>query len=115
MLAKKQWDQGQLKLGQTSKLAQLNKCFQVVFLITDLKIFQHYNKVIQQIGKKQKAIVKQLIVATTLFPIHDALKAIQYARAIFDFIMLVQYILHDNKMPIYRAGIIQAGKNKDNI
>ena len=29
--------------------------------------------------------------------IYDALKPIQYTQAILDFIMLVQYILHDKK------------------
>ena len=46
-LPKKQWHQEQLKLGQISKLSQLDKRFQAVPLITDLKIFQHYSKVVR--------------------------------------------------------------------
>ncbi len=43
-------------------------------------------------------MVKQLIVAAMRLLIHDALEAIQCAQAIFDFIILAQYISHDNKM-----------------
>ncbi len=42
-------------------------------------------------------MVKQLIVAATPLLIHYAPKAIQCARAILDFTMLAQYILHDDK------------------
>lgn len=35
--------------------------------------------------------------ATTLLPIHDAPKVIQFTQAILDFTMLAQYILHDRK------------------
>ena len=33
--------------------------------------------------------------------IHDAPEGIQFAQAILDFIMLAQYVLHDNKMLHY--------------
>ena len=46
-LAKIQQHQRQLKLGQTSILIQLDKHFRVVPLFTDLKLFQHYSKVVQ--------------------------------------------------------------------
>ena len=46
-LATKQRHQGQLKLDQKSKLTQLDKRFQAVPSITDLKVFYHYNKVVQ--------------------------------------------------------------------
>ena len=46
-------------------------------------------------------MVKQPIVAATLLLIHDAPEAIQYARAILDFIMLAQYVLHNNKTLCY--------------
>ena len=42
-------------------------------------------------------MVKQLIVATTLLLIYDALEPIQYTQAILDFTILAQYISHDNK------------------
>ena len=76
-LAKKQQHQGQLKLGQTSKLTQLDERFRAVPPITDLKVFHHYSKVVQWTGNKQKAMVKQLIVAVTPLLIHNALEAIQ--------------------------------------
>ena len=43
-------------------------------------------------------MIKQLITATTLLLIHDALEAIQCAQAIFNFTMLAQYISYDIKM-----------------
>ena len=46
-LAKKQRHQEQLKLGQTSKLIQLDERFRVVPPFIDLKLFQHYSKVVQ--------------------------------------------------------------------
>ncbi len=78
-LAKKQRHQGQLKLGQTSKLTQLDERFRVVPLFTDLKLFQHYSKVVQWTKNEQKAMVKQLIVAATLLLIHNTPEAIQCA------------------------------------
>ncbi len=75
-LAKKRRHQGQLKLGQTNKLTQLDEYFRAVPLFIDLNLFQHYSKVVQWTGKEQKAMVKQLIVAATLLLIHDAPEAI---------------------------------------
>ena len=46
MLAKKQWHQKQLKLGQISKLTQFDEHFRAVPPITDLKVFQYYNKIV---------------------------------------------------------------------
>ena len=69
----------QLKLGQISKLTQLNERFRAVPPFLDLKLFQHYSKFVQWIGNKQKAKVKQFIMPATLLLIHDALEAIQCA------------------------------------
>ncbi len=46
-LVKKRWQQGQLKLGQISKLTQLDERFRAISPFTDLKLFQHYSKVVQ--------------------------------------------------------------------
>lgn len=46
-------------------------------------------------------MVKQLIVAGTPLLIGNALKAIQYSQAIFDFPMLAQYVSHDDEMLRY--------------
>ena len=51
-LAKKRRHQGQLKLGQTSKLTQFDERFQAVPLFTDLKLFQHYNRMVQWTGNE---------------------------------------------------------------
>ena len=100
-LAKKQRHQEQLKLGQRGKLTQLDERFRAVPLFTDLKLFQHYSKVVQLTGNKQKAMVKQLIVASTLLLIHDAPEAIQCTQAILDFTILAQYVLHDEETLCY--------------
>ncbi len=86
-----------MKLSQTSKLNQLDERFQAVPPFTNLKLFQLYSKVVQWIGNEHKAIVKQLIVAATPLLIHDAPKTIQCARAILDFIILAQYVLHNEE------------------
>ncbi len=41
-------------------------------MFPDLKLFQHYSKVVQWTGNEQKAMVKQLIAAATPVLIHDA-------------------------------------------
>lgn len=45
-LTKKQGNNGQLRLGQISKVIQLDKRFRIVSLFPDLKLFQHYNKIV---------------------------------------------------------------------
>ena len=42
-------------------------------------------------------MVKQLVIGAMPLPIQNAPEAIQYAQAILDFTMLVQYILHDDE------------------
>lgn len=46
-LAKNQWHKGQLKQGQTSKLTQIDECCRVIPPLTNLKLFQHYGKVVR--------------------------------------------------------------------
>ena len=52
----------------------------------------------QWTGNKQKAMVKQLIMAATLFLIHNAPETIQCTQAILDLIMLAQYISYDEEI-----------------
>lgn len=61
----------------------------------------HYNKVVQQTSNKQKIIVKELIAAVTFLLIYNLLKTIYSAYTIFDFIMFVQYLLHNNETFFY--------------
>ena len=51
-------------------------------------------------------MVKEVIVAAMPLLIHDALEAIQYAQAILDFIMLTQYVLHDEETLRYLEYIL---------
>ena len=66
-----------------------------------MKLFKYYSKVVQWTDNKQKVIVKQLIATATPLLIPDAPEAIYYARAIFDFTILAQYLLHNNKTLFY--------------
>lgn len=87
-LAKKRGHMGDLKLGQTSNLTQLDERFRDIPHFTDLKLFSHYSKVVQWTGNEQKVMVKQLIPAATLLLIHNNPEVIYCARAILDFTML---------------------------
>ena len=42
-------------------------------------------------------MIKQLVIAVTFLPIQNTPKAIQYSRAILNFTILAQYVLHDDK------------------
>ena len=66
-----------------------------------MMIFQYYSKVVKRTRNEQKAIIKQLIVATLLLLIYDVQETIQYTRIILDFIMLIQYILYDDEILRY--------------
>ena len=46
-------------------------------------------------------MVKYLIAVVTPLLMQDALEAIYYTRAILDFTMLAQYLLHNNKRLFY--------------
>ena len=87
-MAKKRGHTGELKLGQTSNLTQLDKRFRKILPFTGLKKFKHYSKVVQWTGNEQKAMVKQLITATTLLLMQDVSEAIHCVRIIFDFTIL---------------------------
>ena len=107
LLAKKQGHDGQLRLlGQTSKISQLDERFRNVPPFPDLKLFQHYSKVVQWTGNEQKAMVKQLVVAATPLLIQNALEAIQCARAILDFTMLTQYVSNDDETLRYMEHVL---------
>lgn len=63
---------------------------------------------------KQKAKIKQLLVIVTFLPIYDILEVIQYAQAIFNFIILVKYDLHD-KETLHHKGYILYKLENTNI
>ena len=65
-MAKKSGYTGELKLGKTSNLTQLDKHFRKILPFIGLKKFKHYSKVVQWTSNEQKAIVKQWIAAATL-------------------------------------------------
>ena len=100
-MAKKRGHTGELKLGQTSNLTQLDERFRNIPPFTGLKLFRHYSKVVQWTGNEQKAIVKQLIATATLLLIQDAPETIHYTHAILDFTMLAQYPSHNDETLSY--------------
>ena len=107
LLAMRRGHNGQLRLlEQTSKISQLDEQFRNVFLFPDLKLFQHYSKVVQWTGNKKKAMIKQLVVAATPLLIQNALEAIQCARAILDFTMLTQYVSNDDETLRYMEHVL---------
>ena len=58
-------------------------------------------------------MVKQLVVAAIPLLIQNAPEAIQYSRAILDFTMLAQYVLHDDKTLQYMEhALYRLGKTK---
>ena len=57
-IAKKKGHTRELKLEQTSNLTQLDECFWNLLTFTGLNLFEHYSKVVQLLGNKQKVIVK---------------------------------------------------------
>lgn len=79
----------------------MDEYFRNILPFTNLKLFGHYNKVVQWTENKQRAIVKQLIIVATPLLIQDAPKAIYYICTILNFTMLVQYLLHNNKTLLY--------------
>ena len=52
-------------------------------------------------GNKKKAMVKQLIIAATFLTIQNATGILYCIYATLDFIILVQYLLHNNKTLFY--------------
>ena len=57
-------------------------------------------------------MIKQLVVAATPLLIHDTSEAIQYARAILDFIILTQYVLHIDKTLCYMEHALYKLENR---
>lgn len=52
-------------------------------------------------SNKQKVIIKQLIAIASFLLIQDILKTIYYTCIVFDFTILAQYLLQDNKTLYY--------------
>ena len=79
--------------------AQLDQHFRQIPPFTGLKTFSNisFSKISQQTGNKQKAIMRQLI--TVLAPLLT-LKApftMHFAKAVINFVLIVQYQTHNNK------------------
>lgn len=58
-------------------------------------------------------MIKKLVVGATLLLMQDAQEIIQFARAILDFKMLAQYILHDDEtLPYMEYALNKLEKRK---
>ncbi len=90
-----------MKLEQTSNITQLDERFRNILPFIVLKLFGHYSKVVQWLGNKQKAMVKQLIIVATPLLIQDVPETIHCAHAILDFTMLAQYPSHNDETLSY--------------
>ena len=80
---------------EAEAMHKLNRRFQAVSVFSEVKHFTSFSNITQWSGDEQKAFVKQLIsVVTPLLSSHPAL---QYARAVVDFVLIAQYTTHDEE------------------
>ncbi len=85
---------------------QLNQRFRVVFSYSELRRFHDFLFIKQWINVEQKTIVHQLIAIVTLLLIRKASDALYCARALINFVMMIQYRLHDDKSLSYMNNVI---------
>lgn len=100
-MAKKKGYTGELKLGRTNNLKQLDERFQNISPFTGLKLYRDYNEVVQQSNNKQKVMIKQLIAAADLLLIQDVSELIYCICVIINFTILAQYSLHNDETFFY--------------
>lgn len=88
-------------LNEASPTIQLDARFRQVPEFTGLKRFTGFSAVSQWTGNEQKAIIRQLIPVLAPLLVKTAPSALQYARAVLDFVMLAMYHAHDDKTLSY--------------
>jgi len=76
---------------------QLDARFRAVPHYTGLKHFGHFSHVQQWTGDEQKAVLRILIPVVTPLLLQKAPDTLAYARAIADFVTIVQYRSHDEE------------------
>ncbi len=90
-----------LALNDASETAQLNQRFHVISLFKDMKRFVKYSTIKKWIDADWKLIVYQFISVIASLLITRTSAAVHFAQAVIDFMILVQYHLHDEEILQY--------------
>jgi len=100
-------------IADTTHNVQLNQRFQVVLSYSELRCFHDFLFMKQWIDVEQKTIVHQLITIVTSLLIRKASDALYCARALMNFMMMIQYRLHNDESlrymnnAIYRINVLK--------
>ena len=89
------------KNRQIFDLNQLNARFRKISNFTNLKKFIRFFNVQQWIDVKQKIIVKQFLFVITFLFVRKWFHALNFFRAMIDFILFAQYRFHDENIFLY--------------
>jgi len=85
----------EISLSQAEAMESLDRRFREVPLFTGVRHFSNFSNITQWGGDEQKAFVRQLIPAVA--PLLGSHPALQYARAVVDFVLIAQYTTHDDE------------------
>jgi len=94
------------KISSASEATQLNHWFCSILAFAELKTFQRYSSVKQWIKADQKAIVHQIVLMVAPLLAHDAFAAVHFIWAVVNFVMLTQYISHDENTLQYLLHVL---------
>ncbi len=83
------------KISSAPEVTQLDHQFHSILTFAELKIFQRYSSIKQWIRANQKIIVCQIVLMIASLLAHDASAAVHFTWAVVNFVMLTQYISHD--------------------
>ena len=86
---------------KSTESIQLNERFRQISEITNLKRFKHFSKIQQWSEIEQKVMMTQFVSAITSLLIKKRNTTIHCARAIMNFVMLAQYVFHDENILSY--------------
>jgi hypothetical protein len=81
------------RVDQSSWTTRLDDRFCQVPEIAGLRLFPHFSNVSQWTGNEQKALIRQIV--PVVAPFLEA-PAMQFTRAVVDFVLLAQYHSHDD-------------------
>jgi hypothetical protein len=84
------------KRKRSRKLSRFDARFKCVTSFTELKIFNHFNRVKQWTKVEQKTIVRQFISMLTSLFINKWSHIVNFIKTLVDFVLLTQYRSHDD-------------------
>jgi len=93
-------------IANTTHDMQLNQRFRVVLSYSELRHFHDFLFMKQWINVEQKTIVHQLIAIVTSLLIRKASDALYCAWVFINFVMMIQYWLHDDEFLRYMNNVI---------